>query len=87
MKKKKSSYVGYTEPEVYRMENNYFCIQFGGDFLAEDGVYLFTKSEASRAYKATLEDLLDIVETGSEKDRKYALELIANFVVRPMRLH
>ena len=87
MGKRKSAYIGYSEKEVENMEQNYFCIQFGGDFICEDSYYLFTKSEAEKLYKVTLEDLVGIIESGEEKDRKYALDLIMGFLVRPMRLH
>lgn len=81
----KSVYVGYTEEEVNRMESQYFCLQFGGDFLLENDYYIFTKQEAIKPYNRTLKDLTEIVIDGTEKDRKYALDLIAGLAIKPMR--
>lgn len=87
MPKNKSPYIGYTEQEVAGMENNYYVLQFGGDFVLESEHYLFTKSEVKKLHKKYLKDLMGIVQEGSEKDRKYALDLIGGLAVKPMRLH
>ncbi len=87
MGKKKSAYIGYTEQEVERMERNYYCVQFGGDFLCEDNFFLFTKLEVIKVYNNALKDLSGIVKDGTEKDRKYALDLIAGMSIQQMRLH
>lgn len=87
MSKKKSPYRGYTVEEVAKMENGYWNLQFGGDFIIEGDYFLFTKAEVSKLYKKYLKDLADIIEDGSEKDRKYALDLIATMSVKQMRLH
>jgi hypothetical protein len=87
MGKKKSPYIGYTIEEVNKMENGYFNLQFGGDFILDGEHFLFTKAEISRLYKKYLKDLTEIIEDGSEKDRKYALDLIATMTVKQMRLH
>lgn len=85
--KKNSPFVGYTEKEVQKMENGYFCLQFGGDFILEDKFYLFTEKEVSRLYEDTLEDLLKIISDGDEKDRNYAISLIPGLIIQPMKLH
>lgn len=87
MGKKKSAYIGYTEQEVERMERNYYCVQFGGDFLCDGDFFLFTKIEVVKVYNNTLKDLVGIIRDGTEKDRKYALDLIAGLRVQQMRLH
>ena len=87
MSKKKSAFVHYSEKEVNRMERNYYCLQFGGDFLCEDNLFLFTKVEVARLYNDTLKDLAEIVQDGNEKDRNYALDLIATMQIKPMILH
>ena len=87
MKKKESPYLGYTEEEVKRMENYFFVLQFGGDFVLEKREYLFTKAEISRLYNKYMKDLVKIVNNGNEKDRNYALDLIAGMSVKPLRLH
>ena len=87
MAKKQSAYIGYSTEEVCKIENAFYCLQFGGDFLSEEGCYLFTRNEISKLYNKTLKDLVDIVYDGSQKDSKYALNLICGLIVRPMRLH
>lgn len=87
MNKKKSAFINYSEQEVEKMERNYYCLQFGGDFLSEDDYYLFTKLEISHLYNDTLKDLVEIVKDGNNKDRNYALNLISTMQIRQMRLH
>lgn len=87
MTKRKSPYIGYTEKEVHRMENNFFVLQFGGDFMLQDKFYLFTHKEAFKLYSDTLKGLVSITIDGDEKDRNYALDLIGGLHIRPMRLH
>lgn len=87
MAKKKSPYIGYTLEQVQEMENNFFVLQFGGDFVIQDGFYIFTKNEISKIYNNTLKDLTGVIEDGCEKDRKYALDLILGLAIKPMRLH
>ena len=84
---KKTAYIGYSEEDIRKMENGFFTLQLGGDFVFEDGFYVFTKSEINRLYNKTLKYLLDIVDKGNEKDRIYALDLISKLIVLPMRLH
>lgn len=84
---KKQSFFGYSDKEVAQMEAALFYIQFGGDAVAEEGYYLFTKAEAKRVYNKMLKDLVGIVADGNPKDKQYALDLIMGFVVKPMRLH
>jgi hypothetical protein len=69
------------------MENGYFCLQFGGDFVFQDQYYIFTEREMIKLYNSTLKNLLGIIKDGDEKDRKFALDLIGGLIVRPMRLH
>jgi len=84
---KKSPYIGYTEQEVTQMERGYFCVVFGGDFIIQDKFYFFTLKEANKVYSNTLKNLIGIIADGDEKDRNYALDLIANLSIQPMRLH
>ena len=87
MLKDKYPFVGYTQEEVKRMEENYFVLQLGGDFVLEDDYYLFTKGEVSKLHKNMLKKLNDIIKDGNEKDRNYALDLICGLAIKPMRLH
>ena len=87
MAKKKSAFLACSEEEVQNMERNFYCLQFGGDFLCEDRYYLFTKIEIAKLYNITLKDLSEIVRNGNEKDRNYALDLISTMQIMPFRLH
>jgi hypothetical protein len=69
------------------MENTFYVLRFGGDFVIEDNSYLFTKTEIAKLYNKTLNNLLSVIEDGNEKDRKYAMDLAASLFVQPMRLH
>jgi hypothetical protein len=85
--KNKSPYIGYSEEEVKKMEMESYLLQFGGDFILEDKYYLFNKKDISKLYKKTLKRVTDIVNSGSEKDKKFALDLLLGLVIVPMRLH
>ncbi len=87
MAKNKSPYPGYSLEEVEEMEKHYFCLVMGGDFILEDNHYTFTRSEIVKLYNLVLKDLVGIVKKGNDKDRKYALDLIAGLTVQQMRLH
>ena len=87
MSKKKSPSAGYSLKEIEKMERGHFVLQFGGDFVAQDGFFFFTEKEINKIYNNTLDDLLDIIENGSEKDKKYAIDLIAGLMVKPARIH
>lgn len=87
MGKKNLPFRGYTEKEVRRMENGYYCLVLGGDFVLQDKFYLFTEREISKLYEDTLENLLKIIEDGDEKDKQYAISLIPGLLIQPMRLH
>jgi hypothetical protein len=82
-----SPYRGYSIEEVSQMEESCFCVVLGGDFVQEDGIYLFTKKEADRLYKIYLKNLLSLIKTGEEKDRKYALDLLPGLAISQMRAH
>ena len=86
MRKKKSPFVSYSIEEVNKMETNYFCLQFGDDFISDNG-YLFTGKEMEKIYDRTMNNLLDVIEEGTEKDRRHAMELMCGLFVVPFRLH
>lgn len=87
MAKKKSPFIGYSVEEVRRMENGFFLVQMGGDFLAEDGHYLFTRKEAVKLYNSTYRDLSEIINDGNDKDRAYSTDLILGLLIQKMVLH
>jgi len=87
MTKNKFPYIGYNEKEIKVMELNGFNLQFGDDFLLEDGRYLFNHSEISKMYKKALRDIVEVIETGSEKEKRFAINLLGSLIVRPMRFH
>jgi len=82
----KFPYLGYTEKELKVMESYYF-LQLGGDFVQSDDICTFTQKEITKLYNETLRDLVKLTEDGSEKDARYALDLIRSLRVVPVRLH
>lgn len=84
---KKSAFRGYSEDEVRTMENGYYILNFGGDFILENGFYLFTEKEATKLHRDTLRKVMDVVKNGNEKDKAYARDLLGKLIVQPMRLH
>jgi len=87
MDKKKSVYLEYSEKQVQKMEERFFVIQFGGDFVSQDDCFLFTKREAEIVFINTLNDMIGIIRDGNEKDRRYALDLILGMSIKPLRIH
>jgi hypothetical protein len=85
--RKKSIFVGYKEDEVRDMEENYYCLQMAGDFILDDNQFLFTRAEISKIYKNVINDLIDIIHDGNEKDSKHAKYVIGRVFIVPMRLH
>jgi hypothetical protein len=84
---KKSPFRGYTEEEVRTMESGYYILNFGGDFMLENGFYLFTQKEATKLYKDTLKNVMSVAKNGDEKERRYALDVLGKLIIQPMRLH
>lgn len=87
MSKKKSAYKGYSEDDVRRIEDNFFCLEVGGDYWCEEGFYLFTKKEVIKVYNKVLDNLNDLMRSDSDKDRAYAIDLLGRMYVRQIRLH
>jgi hypothetical protein len=79
-------YKDRTEKDIRAIESNYF-IQLGGDFVADEGSFLFTRKEAERMYNSTLKRLIGIVQNGSEKDVRFGIDLIGTLRIVPVRLH
>lgn len=80
-------YVGYTEAELKNLESKYFTLIFGGDFVIEDEIAVFTKSEVQKLYKRYAKDLINIVNDGDAKDRNYAMDLLSSMTIKPVRIH
>ena len=87
MARKKPVFRGYTEDEVCKIERGTYTLQFGGDFIIQDDSYTFNEREVTKLYESTMNNLLNLIADGSEKDRKFAIDLIGGLFVRPMRLH
>ena len=87
MAKKKSVFRGYTEQEVCKIERDTFTLQFGGDFVIQNDSYSFNEREVTKLYESTMNNLLSLIADGSEKDRKFAIDLIGGLFIVPMRLH
>lgn len=81
-------YEDFTAKELHELESTYFILIMGGDSVQVDGVYSHTKKEVSKLYNDILKDLIGMAHDGlSEKDRKYAVELIGTLVIQPIRIH
>lgn len=87
MAKKKAPYKGYSIEEVSIMEKNCHCLVLGGDYVQEDGIYLFSKKESEKLYRVYLKNLLGIIKNGEEKDKRYALNLLPGLLTLPLRFH
>lgn len=87
MTKKKAPYKGYSLEEVSQIEKVSYCLVLGGDYVQEDGIYLFTKKECEKLYKMYLKNLLGIIKNGEQKDKKYALDLLPGLTKLPLKLH
>ncbi len=83
----KFPYKNYSEKELARIEANFFCIQLGGDFLMDEDLFAFTKKETANFYNNTLSNLINLYQDGSERDKKYAIDLIGSLRIVPFKLH
>lgn len=86
-KRKKSPFVTYSEKEVALAESQYFVLHFGKGLVTVDDYFFFTKEDVEKLYKKTLRRLVKITKTGDAKNKKHALKMIAQLMIRPMRLH
>lgn len=80
-------YKGYTEKELVHMEQNYYCLSLGGDFVMNNKFCTFTQKEMTKLYNQTLDRLVDLSTDNFEKDKKYAIDLIGSLRIVPFRLH
>jgi hypothetical protein len=83
----KFPYKSFTEKELARMENGYYCILMGGDHAMHGEFVTFTSKEANKVYNGILNDLIKLSQEGSPKDAKYAVDLIGSLRIIPFRLH
>jgi hypothetical protein len=85
---KKFPYIGYSEKELKYLEENFYFIQLGGDFIAVDGTHSFPQKEAGKLYWDALDDLVKMAKEGlDEKEVAYALNLIGSLRIQPVRVH
>lgn len=86
-RKNKNPFVTYSEKEVALAESQYFVLHFGEELVSKGGYFFFTKDDINKLYRKTLKKLIDITKTGDNRNKKHALKMIAELVIRPMRLH
>lgn len=86
-RKKKNPFVTYSEKEVALAESQYFVLHFGKGLVTREGYFFFTKEDVEKLYRQTLKKLILKMKTGDSRNKKHALKMIAELVIRPMRLH
>ena len=84
---KKSVFLGYSELEVKRLEQSYYCIIMGDDFFIKNKRYVFTKPEATKIYRDTVNKLAELANDGTDKEKEYSLHLMGNMNIVPFKLH
>jgi len=87
MKDNEQIFGSYTIRQVSMIEAEYFVIRFDGDFFNEDGYMLFTMSQAKEIHKSLTSDLSSVIKNGIKKDKEYALQLLREMIIEPVRYH
>lgn len=86
MKNEKSVYRNYSQKQIDRMEEGYFLI-LGGDFVFDEDNFIFNKKEINNLYNRTVNNLIDLIKEGSDKDRLYGIQLMGSLRAIPARVH
>lgn len=86
MAKNKGPFKSYSIEDVKEAESNSFVIQFGQDFFSEDGDFVFTAPQAEKHYNKLLTNIIKMLNEGTEKQRRHALNCLARLEVRPLRI-
>lgn len=87
-KKNKFPYPNFKAQELYDLEMTHYFLLMGGDSVCVDGTYTFTQKEVIKIYNEMLAELVGMMHDGlSNKDKRYATDLIASLVVVPVRIH
>lgn len=87
MKKKKSAFVTYSEKEIREVESEYFILHFGRGLVTREDYFFFNRDDVEELYETTLKRLIKITRTGDNKNKKHALKMIAELIIRPLRIH
>lgn len=73
--------------DIEYTEKNFFLIQHGTEFVVHNGKYTFSKASSIRMYNKLRDEAYYTYDTGSTKDKKKALEILATLKVVPFRMH
>lgn len=85
---KEKRFGDFSLAELRDFEDNYFYLYLGGDFVAVEGSYTFTKKEVHQKYDEIFHELLDMAtDNDSEHEREYALDLMSLMHIQRARLH
>jgi hypothetical protein len=85
--KLKNPYLNFTLDELARAESCCYAIQLGNDFYSHNDQCVFKKSQIIRHYNKILDELVYLLNNGSEKEKKKARFYIERFHVHPLRVH
>lgn len=83
----KFPYKGYSKEELNHMENTYYFLILGGDFVSQNDIVTFSKQEIKKLYNQTLRNLVKLTEEGDARDGKYGVDLIGSLRIVPVRVH
>jgi hypothetical protein len=87
-KKEKSPYKDHTIEEVIATEKDAYYIQIDNTmFESPSGKLAFTKERADKFYEQVMHGLLQMRESGTEAEKKEAIECLTNLRIVPLRFH
>lgn len=85
--KEKSPFIKYTPEQVADAEATNFVILLGHDLFSYEGKYTFIKEDAQLYHDQIIEGLLEILDSGTEKEIAEAEVCLFHLKILPFRLN
>ena len=83
-KSKKSPFIGLTEKQAAALEDRFYMISIGNEFLHdEDGHFAFPKKTAALYKNKAVKGLREMVKTGDKKSKEEAKAMLCAIKIVP----
>jgi hypothetical protein len=80
-------FVGYSVKEIEEIEASTYVIQVGSDLFHDNGRYTFSHRSAVYFHNKILNNLVNLIESGTAEQRDIALKCLAWLKILPLRMN
>ncbi len=87
MNKEKNPFKNFSLSEINKIERSFYLIQIGNDFYSHDGDFIFSASEAEKYYEMLLQNILNTIDNGNNKQRAAAMKCLIRLHILPLKYH